>query len=190
MQLVRKKSLLSVKLITLIFFIFFLQLLLIISTTKAQIISDSETNCIICAQFVPDCGPNEVLVLQTCEKCAHCESIDLTKTSQKEKKDCKICRFHFECTPDQICKEGCCTYKTKKEIKQRKTKKLKMMISEALTPKPQNCKTPCGYKCCKPSEKCIVIDQCKNIKTKCKLPTLRYCSPKEQENLKGKIFID
>lgn len=34
------------------------------------------TDCVFCAQFVPDCGPNQILVLQTCTECAHCENIE------------------------------------------------------------------------------------------------------------------
>lgn len=36
--------------------------------------SQRGSECVICAQFVPDCGPDEVLVPQTCADCAHCEA--------------------------------------------------------------------------------------------------------------------
>lgn len=37
--------------------------------------SQHGSECVICAQFVPDCGADEILVPQTCTDCAHCESI-------------------------------------------------------------------------------------------------------------------
>lgn len=182
------------------------------SGLKAQLIGEENTDCIVCAQVTPECKENERYVPQTCESCAHCEPIDVPKiiqTPTASLSDCQKCKFNFECKPKDKCINECCT-PIVQEIKEKeciicaqvvpvckkdeklvpqtcekcayceKTKKLKKITS--------NCNNPCGDKCCKSSEKCVVFDQCKSIKSKCKLPILRYCSTRIPEELKGKII--
>ena len=37
-----------------------------------KINSANSSECMLCTQVVPECGPNEKLILQTCDECAHC----------------------------------------------------------------------------------------------------------------------
>lgn len=141
----------------------------------AQNIKVTDSDCIICPQFVPDCKESEHLVNQTCKKCAHCEPA--------ANETCEKCVLHSQCKPGNICKDNCCiprTYKTKTTAP--KVKSLKKTIENKIS-----CKTPCGIKCCNKKEKCITVDQCKGEKIVCKLPTLKFCSNKGFENLKGRI---
>ncbi len=124
--------------------IVFIYLILLSSAlnTFAQIEENLPTDCVICAQFVPECGPNEVLIPQTCEKCAHCEpltpldiqpqnnptpvTIEVTPetTAQNvEETTCQKCTFHVHCAPNGKCINGCCEIKPKKQKKYNNLKK-------------------------------------------------------------------
>lgn len=156
--------------------------------SSAQLQEDKDSNCVLCAQVVPECKENEKLILQTCEKCAHCEPIaESTKT-------CKKCKFNFECPRGNFCKDECCVERTlstkglkniKKIIEHDKSLKSSIPPTDSIIN--NGCKNPCGDKCCNLRQKCIVIDQCKERKTKCSLPVLKYCSTKTPEQLKGRI---
>ena len=42
-------------------------------TVNAQTIDSGDaSNCVVCTQSIPQCGPDEEVALQTCEACAHC----------------------------------------------------------------------------------------------------------------------
>ena len=83
-----------------------------------------KAECILCAQFIPVCGPGEELVLQTCEACAHCKPKDVSSSSSGGIA-CEI-----------PCGKRCC-----------KTGKLCVSI-DACKGKP-NCKKPSKFKCVK-----------------------------------------
>lgn len=157
--------------LTILLFIFAFSIPL---TSKSQIIDadDLNTNCIACAQFVPDCKPNEKLIFQTCKECAHCEPIDPQTSST-----CHKCTFHFQCSQENICKDTCCTPKYKLTDSVESTK---------FSIKGKSCPVACGLKCCKSNEKCVTVNQCIG-KPSCNLPLLRYCSVKNPEKLYGKL---
>lgn len=172
------------KFFTLVFILF----LCIVYSANAQ--TNKETDCVFCAQFVPDCGPNERLVPQTCEKCAHCE---LEEERQEATTSCQKCLIHAQCPYWHKCIDGCCVKKPHRRNPDVVLKKdIRDTINRISTAKKQgkitsSCNNPCGIKCCKPSEKCITIDQCKGIKGKCKLPMLKFCSTKSLEKITGQL---
>ncbi|GEM_PF-5112502 len=162
-------KLISFSIITIILFSLILD-------SKAQQLEDKDSDCILCTQMVPMCKPDEKLVLQTCKRCAHCEPVE------EKSAECVKCRFNFDCITGCVCKNECCTERSLK------TKGLKA-IQKIIDKKDSipGCKNPCGIKCCNHRQKCIVIDQCKERKTKCSLPVLKYCSTKVPEPINGRL---
>ena len=101
-----------------IFFVFFSLCILSANKTTsfAQTIEGLETECKVCAQFVPECGPNEVLVPQSCEKCAHCKRATDTPSetiteNPKPGEVCQKCTIHAQCPNKHICINDCCRLK-------------------------------------------------------------------------------
>ena len=109
------------KFVKLFFLSFFVLTLVLVQSTNAQ------EGCIICAQFIPECKPGEVLVPQTCDKCAHCEPSSSPTSSSGAgsvcetlcgKKCCKsgdVCKVIDRCKKKQKCKKPL-IYKCKKSI--------------------------------------------------------------------------
>ncbi len=108
-----------------IIFVISVFLNLFVLYANAQTITGGESDCVICAQFVPDCGPNERLVPQTCKECAHCEPIDNSQApnlpqgipslplndpphNTTSNPGCQKCTFHAQCLPEKICVNSCC----------------------------------------------------------------------------------
>lgn len=174
----------------LIFIITFICFNGIFLSANSQSLTDDDSECIVCTQVVPDCSENEELVLQTCEACAHCKP----KESDK-KEDCQKCKLHAECEEGYACINDCCIPKMqiylKKLEKEEKENLLKKKVRNKLlkmfkNSNNDNCKNPCGLKCCNKNEICITIDQCQGEAGKCKLPILKYCASKIPEGLNGR----
>lgn len=183
------------KLICIITFICFNDIFL---SANSQSLTNGNSECVVCTQVVPDCSENEELIPQTCEACAHCKPKE-----QDVKKDCQKCKLHAECEEGYACINDCCIpkmqiylrnlnkeekenllkKKVKKEIKKEKLNKLLKMIKKTNN---DNCKNPCGLKCCNGGETCITVNQCQGQTGKCKLPILKYCSSKIPDGLKGR----
>ena len=153
---------------------------------KAQILENPESDCVICAQFVPECGPDEELVNQTCKECAHCvpKSIPTPSSvpSTQEESNCQKCTIHSQCSKGYICTNDCCTLKPNRKKNYKKPECIvcpqslpKCKPSETLAK--QNC-----FKCarCIPKKtlpkkslsKKIATNQ---IKPSCKNPCGRNC---------------
>ena len=155
----------------------------------AQTLEGDDTDCIFCAQFVPECGTNEKFVGQTCKECAHCELITELPTTtegtpsltpQSESKtdsestatptettipnenseQCQKCIIHSQCPFKHICINNCCIEKPPR--KNRKSKTVRPCKSCESS---DNCSKneTCLNKCCinKPTQK-----ENKPIKTK------------------------
>ena len=119
------------KIIFLLLLIFCLFLLVcnFLSRSNAQTEKNLPTDCVICAQFVLECGENEVLIPQTCEKCAHCEPLilpeaqDTPKEKTIEISNCQKCTFHAQCPEGSKCVNDCCELKPRKQRKYSSLKK-------------------------------------------------------------------
>ena len=69
--------------------------------------ASAQSDCIVCPQFVPDCKPNEKLVNQTCERCAHCEPVlEPSSTNPGCTVPCgsKCCKEGQRCITFDICR--------------------------------------------------------------------------------------
>ena len=89
--------------------IFSLILTLSIPLFKSE--ASTESDCIICPQFVPDCSEGEKLILQTCKQCAHCEPEISSPTLSPSTSDpiiCTKCIIHAQCPHWHKCTDGCC----------------------------------------------------------------------------------
>ena len=123
------------------------------SCSNAQTEENLPTDCVICPQFVPECGQNEVLIPQTCEKCSHCESFtppETESTPQPEIIDiipeptpasekavnCQSCQFHAQCPAGSKCVNDCCELKPRKERKYTNIKKPVQEIEKTPIQKP------------------------------------------------------
>ncbi len=186
------------------------------NTSYAQTEKGTDSDCIFCTQFVPECTEGEKLVPQTCKKCAHCEPIENNeqKIEDSKQKDLSTditkphqCIIHAQCPHWHKCIDGQCILrphrrnpdvvirkKPKKETKKIAKKSIaipKKVKKEIMISKPSEdlttCKNPCGAKCCKAGKKCITIDQCTGSKGKCKLPVLKFCSSKPPEKITGRL---
>ncbi len=179
------------------------------STSCAQPEKDTESDCIFCTQFVPECNENEKLIPQTCKQCAHCEPAveEKQETLSADTTNSTECILHAQCPHWHKCIDGQCVLRPhrrnpdvviRKKIKKEAQKIAKKSIiipkkvkKELVISSPSKdlatCKNPCGTKCCKAGKKCITIDQCKGSKGKCKLPVLKFCSSKPPEKISGRL---
>ncbi|GEM_PF-6117645 len=113
--------------------------------SNAQTEENLPLDCVICPQFVPECGPNEVLIPQTCDKCSYCESFTPPKTqitpqpeiiniipestpASEKTANCQSCQFHAQCPARSKCINGCCEVKPRKQRKYTNVKKTECII--------------------------------------------------------------
>ena len=69
-------------------------------STNAQDVS----NCIVCAQSIPDCGTDKEFVPQTCEQCAHCKPLPISiSTSSSGGSNCAVPCGNRCCKGSRIC---------------------------------------------------------------------------------------
>ena len=182
--------------------------------SSAQTEESLPTDCIICPQFVPECGPNEVLIPQTCEKCSHCEplippeeqttpqpeTIEITpesSSSSTEQANCQKCTFHVDCPQGNKCVNDCC------ELKPKKQKKYANLKESSESTKTEEAKNPECIICtqavpeCKPNEKlikqtCTKCSYCEIIKVikkevTSKTPTKKTIIAKSTSQIKTKL---
>lgn len=57
--------------------------------------NEGDSDCVFCTQVVPQCEPEEILVPQTCEKCAHCANVPVSGTWQGKLKSHKKTLWFF-----------------------------------------------------------------------------------------------
>lgn len=67
-----------------------------------------EPECIFCPQFIPECGPNETLIKQTCKECAYCKPSTLKIENVVCNNPCgiKCCNTEEKCIIIDQCKRN------------------------------------------------------------------------------------
>ena len=72
-------------------------LLFVISNKLHYVRAEPVPNCVVCTQSVPECGPDEEIVLQTCVHCAFC------RPNGNVNPNCEVPCGKRCCKADRIC---------------------------------------------------------------------------------------